>query len=187
MRQLWGACAVALVACGGASSMHGGDRETPADGRGTDTCRLWQDSVCDWVERCQPSIDRDDCDEQFQGVTCKSDMVANKCTDMIDSGGCDGVPNLCGPDEIADPAPAVHACEMIATRFCERAVTCGIAATQQDCLKVEKQDCSGAFSFTLDYEDCMKQIDDLDCGVFLQPAVCKRVIVSRAPPTVIRM
>jgi hypothetical protein len=186
MRLLWGACAVALVACGGDSGSTA-DRETPTDGRGSDTCRLWQDSVCDWVERCQPDIKRQACDEQFQGVTCKSDEISSKCTDSIDNAGCDGIPNLCGPDVIADPAPAVHACEMISERFCERAVTCGISATRQDCLKVEKQDCSGAFSFTLDYEKCMTEIDKLDCAVFLQPALCKRVIVSRAPAQVIRM
>ncbi|HKP58954.1 MAG TPA: hypothetical protein VJV78_19670 [Polyangiales bacterium] len=186
MRKLWGACAVALVACGGGG---GGDenRETPADGRGTEACRLWQDSVCDWAERCQPEIGRKACDEQFQGVTCKSDEIAGKCMASIDSAGCDGIPDRCGPDEIADPAPAVHACEMIPARFCARAVECGISATQQDCLRVEKQDCSGAFSFTLDYEDCLMQIDDLDCSVFLQPALCKRVIVSRAPSPVSRM
>jgi hypothetical protein len=46
MRKLWGAIVVALVACGGG-------RETPTEGRGTAACRIWQDSVCDWADRCE--------------------------------------------------------------------------------------------------------------------------------------
>ena len=177
MRQLWGACAVALVACGAGGG--NGEREAPVDGRGTETCRLWQDSICDWAVRCEAST-RERCDDQFQGVTCKSDEIAGKCASQIDGAQCQSIPSHCGPDVIADPAPAVHACEMIFERFCDRAVECGIANSRQECLRVERADCSRAFSFTLDYEDCMMEIDQLECDVFLQPALCKRVIISRA-------
>jgi hypothetical protein len=174
MRQLWGACAVALVACGG-----GGDRQTPSAGRGTASCRLWQDSICDWVERCEVST-REACDSQFQGVTCKSDEAASKCADAIDDAACITVPDRCGPDTIGDPGPAERACETIPSRFCDRAVECGITTSKQACLEVERFDCSRAFAVTLDYETCLKQIDRIDCSIFVQPELCKRVIVSRA-------
>jgi hypothetical protein len=140
---------------------------------------LWQDSICDWAERCQASTRRV-CDDQFQGVTCKADEIASKCADAIDGADCDGIPPLCGPDEIADPAPAVHACELIFTRFCDRAVECGAITSRQACLAVEKPDCSGAFSYGLDHEACLEEIDRVECEVLVRPAICARVIVSRA-------
>ncbi|HKU40284.1 MAG TPA: hypothetical protein VJR89_19120 [Polyangiales bacterium] len=177
MRQLWGACAVALVAC--ASS---GGRETPVEGRGTATCRLWQDSVCDWAERCS-AITRAMCDNQFQGVTCKSDAVASECAAAFDRSPCTSVPPRCGLDEIADPEPATQACDTLRTRYCKRAVECNVWVDEAVCLQEEKVDCSRSIAYGLDYETCLQELDDLDCGIVLLPDICARVIVSRAEQT----
>src|SRR5262245_33544418 len=136
MRELAGLLgAVALVACGGSA------RDTPEAGRGTAACRQWQDSVCDWAVRCQ-ALDREDCDAQFQGVTCKSDEVARKCAANWDDATCVSTPERCDLDTIADPAPAARACNTLTEEFCQRSTDCGITATEADCLSSESVDCS---------------------------------------------
>jgi hypothetical protein len=173
MRELWSAFAVALVACGGAES-----RSTPEEGRGSAACRQWQDSVCDWSDRCQ-ALDRDVCDEQFQGVVCKSDETARECTTAFDSAPCDGTPPQCGLSQVADPAPAARACDRLTADFCRRSVECGISATEDDCLDREEVDCSRSIAYKLDYETCLDRIEEIECTIVRLPQICEAVIISR--------
>jgi hypothetical protein len=172
MRELWGAFAVALVACGGAAA-----RQTPEEGRGTAACRQWQDSVCDWATRCQ-ALDREDCDAQFQGVTCRSDEAAAKCASAFDKSGCDRTPSRCGLSEIADPTPAERACDELTETFCRRSVECGISATEDDCLDREEVDCSRSVAYRLEYESCLDQIEEIECQIVRLPQICEAVIIS---------
>jgi hypothetical protein len=174
MRELWGALVVALVvACGGG-------RDVPTEGRGTAACRLWQDSVCDWAVRCEAST-RDVCDEHFQGVTCRSDEAANQCSHDIDSASCRTVPPQCAPDAIADPAPAVKACAALTSAVCKHDVTCGYSPSEEECLARESVDCSRSIAFTLDYEACIDEVENLGCDTRGRPDVCVSVIVGRSP------
>ena len=172
MRELWGAFAFALVACSGAAT-----RQTPEEGRGTAACRQWQDSVCDWATRCQ-AIARENCDKQFQGVTCKSDEAAMKCANAFDKAGCNSAPSRCSLSEIADPLPAERACDKLAGMFCQRSVECGISATEQDCLDREEVDCSRSVAYKLDYESCIDQIEEIECQIVRLPQICEAVIIS---------
>jgi len=172
MRELCGAfVVVALVACGGS-------RETPTEGRGSAACRIWQDSVCDWADRCE-ALTREACDEQFQGVTCRSDDAAKECSRQFDGASCQVVPPRCGLDAIADPAPAAKACAALTSSVCERSVTCGYSETEEDCLKRESVDCSRSIAFKLDYETCLDEIDTVKCDVFVIPEICASVIIAR--------
>jgi hypothetical protein len=173
MRVLWGAIAVALVACGGG-------RETPTEGRGTAACRIWQDSVCDWADRCE-ALTRDDCDEQFQGVVCRSDDMANKCTREFDGASCQTVPPRCGLDEVADPTPATKACAALTSLICKRSVKCGVATSESECLAAEPIDCSLSVAIKLDYETCIDRVEKLDCDVLVLPDICQSVIISKDP------
>ena len=172
MRELWGAFAVALVACGGVAA-----RQTPLEGRGSAACRQWQDSVCDWATRCQ-ALERADCDAQFQGVTCKSDEIAMQCASAFDKSGCNGLPPRCGLSAIADPAPAESACEELTGHFCRRSVECGISATEQDCLAREEVDCTRSVAVRLEYETCIDEIEAIECQIVRLPQVCEAVIIS---------
>lgn len=173
MRELWGAFFVALVACGGG-------RETPTEGRGSAACRIWQDSVCDWADRCE-ALPRDACDEQFQAVTCRSDDTANECSRQFDAASCQIVPARCGLDAIADPAPAARACAALTSAICKRSAMCGLSQSEEDCLKREMVDCSRSVAFTLDYETCIDEVEKLECGVFVIPEICESVIIARQP------
>jgi len=173
MRELWGACAVALLACTAATST----RQTPVEGRGSAACRQWQDSVCDWATRCQ-ALPREDCDAQFQGVICKSDDEAMKCASAFDKAGCNRTPDRCGLSAIADPTPAERACDELTGQFCRRSVECGISATEQDCLDREEVDCSQSVAYKLDYETCLDEIDEIECQIVRLPQICEAVIIS---------
>jgi hypothetical protein len=175
MREIWGAFAVALVACGG------GGRETPVEGRGSAACRNWQDSVCDWASRCNPTLSRDSCDSQFQAVTCKSDSRASECTNEFDGAGCNTVPDRCDLDAIADPTPATKACDELTGLLCQHSVDCGMATTREDCLKGRPFDCSRSVAYTLDYEACIDELGDLDCKSADVPEICRTVIIAKHP------
>lgn len=175
MRELWGAIAVALVACGGG-------RETPTEGRGTAACRIWQDSVCDWADRCE-ALTREDCDGQFQGVICRSDDMANQCAREFDGAKCQTVPPRCGLDAIADPTPAAKACDALTSLICKRSVECNKSTSEAECLAAEPEpiDCSRSIAFKLDYETCLDQVEKVDCGVWMLPEICHSVIISKDP------
>jgi hypothetical protein len=175
MRELWGACIVALVACGGG-------RETPTEGRGTAACRIWQDSVCDWATRCEAAITREDCDAQFQGVTCRSDDVANRCSDQFEEAACQRLPSNCSMDQVADPTPAAKACAKLTSLICEHSVSCGVSTSVEACLQESKIDCSRSIAYTLDYEKCISDVKKLGCDVIVVPEICDSVIIA-APPT----
>jgi hypothetical protein len=175
MRRLWGAFVVALVACGGG-------RDTPTEGRGTAACRIWQDSVCDWAIRCEAQITREACDDQFQGVTCRSDAMANTCSKQFDSAGCQSLPPNCGMDEVADPAPAAKACDNLTGLICKRSVTCGLFESEEACFNESKIDCSLSIAFTLDYEACIADVEKQECDVMVVPQICDSVIIAAAQP-----
>lgn len=172
MRGLWSAFLVALVACGGT---HEG---APAEGRGSAACRIWQDSVCDWADRCG-ALTREDCDAEFQGVTCRSDGIAMKCSAEFEDASCRGIPMGCGIDDVADPAPAAKACDRLTNLICERSVECGISATQGDCLNEGAVDCSRSVAFKLGFEKCVDRVEALDCEVMVVPPICESVIIAK--------
>lgn len=177
MREVWGVCAaVALVACSGLSGED--DRDTPDEGRGTAACRQWQDSVCDWAVRCQ-ALEREECDSQFQGVTCRSDTSAKQCAEAWDRASCFQTPPSCSLDSIADPGPAARACDALTEHFCERSTECGISVSEDACLDAEQVDCSRSVAYRLDYETCIDRIEEIDCEQVRLPAICESVIISR--------
>jgi hypothetical protein len=179
MRELLTALAVVTAACTAAC----GGPDVPSEGRGSATCHEWQDSVCDWADRCS-ALERADCDAQFQAVTCKSDMSASKCAEDFDRAGCGAAAARCGLAEIADPAPATRACDTLMNRFCERVVACGVRESLGDCVTnvMENVDCSLSVAYTLEYEDCLALVNEMQCDVLVLPEVCDNVIISRPRP-----
>lgn len=169
------ALAVGVAACAGS--------DVPSEGRGSEACRRWQNSVCEWADRCQ-ALERTECDEQFQAVTCKADSSAVKCADDFDQASCGAAAVRCGIDEIADPAPAARACDALMNTFCERVVTCGARETVADCVTnvMANVDCSRSVAYTLEYEDCLARVGEMQCDILVLPEICDNVIISRAPP-----
>jgi hypothetical protein len=153
----------------------------PPKGRGTPACQQWQDALCDYAVGCG-AMTRKDCDAQYQGVTCKSDDVATNCADKFRQSSCGHAPTSCDLDGIADPGPAARACDQLVQRFCERSVMCGISDTQDACLMtpaVQGIDCGKAIAYRLAYEQCLEEVQTLDCTLLQLPNVCNDVIILR--------
>lgn len=157
-------------------------RDDRADqGRGSESCRVWQDAACDHFADSCSAVDRDICDQQYQSVTCRSDKVADSCTKMLRSVPCGGASPDCLLSGVADPDPAQAACEELADRFCDRSIECGFAREKQACLDSSTNflPCTRALGYQLNFEKCLKDIDKADCSALTLPPSCDSVIVAR--------
>jgi hypothetical protein len=151
-----------LVACG---------QDLP--GRGSTACHDWQDAVCDYNQKCQGTLNRAQCNDQFQAITCKSDGLAHTCEDAYRNLACKvEPPSTCSAAEVADPKPAQDACSTLIDRFCDRYVTCGTADSKDSCVMIASTqafDCSRAIGYTLDFESCLAAIAAADCSSLEDP------------------
>ncbi|HEX4355168.1 MAG TPA: hypothetical protein VHZ95_19685 [Polyangiales bacterium] len=115
-------------------------------------------------------------------MTCRSDDVARSCAHNFNESRCGRASASCDLDSVADPEPAMRACDDLVQHFCARSVSCGVSATQDDCLAtptVMGIDCSKAIAYRLAYEACFQQVDTLDCTVLELPEICSDVIILR--------
>jgi hypothetical protein len=165
-----------LVACRDSDPM-----SSPSQGRGTQACRDWQDAICAYATHCGAAT-REECDKQYEGVTCKSDSIAESCQKIFENSACGRAAASCDLNGVADPGPAARACDALIERFCDQGVTCGVWNTQEDCRadpSVAPIDCGHAIAYGLDYEACLAEIPSLDCTLFQLPALCENVIVMQ--------
>ena len=165
-----------LLSCSGSEPNQRADL-----GRGSEACRIWQDAVCDhFADECG-AVDRGVCDQQYQSVTCRSDQVADRCTDMLRSADCGEAKQECLIDGVANPEPAQAACDSLVESFCERSTMCGVSASMQSCLDSSSMlvQCGRAVGYQLTFETCLEEIPSIDCEVLQLPAPCDDVIVAR--------
>ena len=151
-------------------------------GRGSESCRIWQDAVCDhFADECGV-VNRTLCDRQYQSVTCRSDEVADRCADMLRSSDCGEARPDCLIDGVANPEPAQAACDSLVDTFCERSAACGASDSKETCKSSSSMliQCGRAVGYQLTYESCLEEIPNIDCGGVLQlPEPCSDVIVAR--------
>jgi hypothetical protein len=150
-------------------------------GRGSESCRIWQDTACDHFADACGAVDRAICDQQYQSVTCRSDKLAQSCTKMLRSVTCGGASPDCLLGDVADPDPAKAACTDLADSFCERSVECGFESDKQACLDSTASflPCSRAVGFQLSFETCLGDIEKADCSALTLPLSCDSVIIAR--------
>jgi hypothetical protein len=167
----WTACGDDAAGAGSASAL----------GRGSDACRDWQDAICDFAADECHKLARGTCDEQFQGVVCKSDDVASACSNQANKASCTTQPSeSCDLSGVADPAPAVKSCTDMLDATCKWEITCDPTvdmATCQDELRT-KLNCDRAVAIKLRYEACMDGLAKLSCSAMALPADCTGVIVA---------
>jgi hypothetical protein len=158
-----------------------GKSDRADQGRGTETCRVWQDAACDHFADACGAVDRVTCDQQYQSVTCRSDKVAANCTKMLRSVDCGGASPDCLLSGVADPNPAQAACEDLADSFCARSVECGLELDMEVCLTSSSNvlPCARAVGFQLSFETCIDDIDNADCSALALPLSCDSVIIAR--------
>ena len=152
-------------------------------GRGSESCRIWQDAVCDhFADECG-AIDRADCDRQYQSVTCRSDAVAKSCTETLEDADCGKASSDCLIEGVADFEPAVEACQMLAEQYCELTGMCVENTDMERCVtSAETQlQCQDAVAYRLEFESCLDDIDALECTPRVSlPRVCRDVIIVQS-------
>lgn len=161
------------------SACFGEDRAD--QGRGSESCRVYQDAACDHFADFCGAIDRATCDQQYQAVTCRSDKVAQRCTKMLRSVSCGQATADCLLGDVADPDPARAACKDLADSYCERTVECGLADDKQACVDQSASllPCARAVGYQLSFETCLADIDKADCSALTLPPSCDAVIIAR--------
>jgi hypothetical protein len=149
-------------------------------GRGSESCRIWQDAVCDhFADECG-AVNRKLCDAQYQSVTCRSDAVADSCTHMLRDADCGEARAECLIDGVANPEPAQAACDSLVDTFCERSTACGVSASKETCITDNTRlvRCGLAVGYQLSFETCLEEIPSIDCDVLRLPEPCSDVIVA---------
>jgi hypothetical protein len=155
----------------------GGGSSAPL-GRGTLACNQWQQAFCDWVGRCNPPA-QSECETQAPAIQCTTDQAAQTCADQIKASDCTTFPAGCQLLDLADPAPAIQACNDFIDALCTRSEECEPGSRDACVTDVTSTiDCSAAIGFKLSYEQCISQVRTLDCAATQLPTSCDRVIVT---------
>ena len=80
--------------------------------------------------------------------------------------------------DMADPAPAIQACNQLISTLCTKWSTCPGGVPVDQCVATESStvNCSAAIGYTLGYEKCMADIQANDCNTASFPATCDGVV-----------
>jgi len=163
-----------LLAC----SSDDGHGYTRPVGRGSAACQAWQKAFCDFAAvECGLTTEAS-CVDTYYAVSCNSDANAQNCATQLDNSTCNmGMPAGCNLTDLADPAPAVTACNNMLTAYCAKGASCG-KTTADACLALMQSqlDCTKAIGYTANYESCMSGIANLACTASASPATCDGVI-----------
>jgi len=119
------------------------------------------------------------CPEQANAITCASDAKANSCANTITNSPCTTPPVGCDVRDVADPAPAVAACNQFLDEVCAWNTRCDPSTTAEACRAqlVTTVDCTKVIGFKLGFEQCMTEVKALACGTMMLPAVCDGVLL----------
>lgn len=186
------ACGAPLVLCALVLGCHSGDDDTttkaqtcslPADARGSDACHTWQKAICDFAGKCG-TIAQCTCIEQSRSITCASDDEATRCAQALATASCTAPTDLTGCDlvEMADPAPAVAACQDYVAAFCSAGERCG-GDTASDCAAAamgtgsEQIDCTKAIGAQPSMDDCISELATISCSAASAPKSCENVLL----------
>ena len=148
-------------------------------GLGSEACQDWQYATC-WhrADQCTDVSPRIfyGCLEKYSFYECIDDSLASECAQKISEQKCmdETVPEGCSGAEIVDPAPAIEKCESWLKKLCAYIVGCS-EGTVDECVEsfgVSYADCSAVIVVTSHYKNCLKDIDNLECGAGF-PLTCE--------------
>jgi hypothetical protein len=176
-RWMCGLVAVAslLVSC---SSDNGSTYVRPK-GRGSAACQAWQKAFCDFAALDCKAVSEAQCVDTYYTITCNSDEKAQSCATAIDNASCSSDPITgCNIDDLADPAPAVAACNSLLDAICKKESTdCGQGTIEQCMTTLQAQlDCSKAIGYAASYETCLSDLAKMACNAPSMPGSCTDVI-----------
>jgi hypothetical protein len=113
---------------------------------------------------------------------CKSDQQATDCANAFNAATCTSLPPGCQFLDLADPAPAVAACQQFIDETCVAQVRCEPGATSETCHQQAsaKVDCTKVVGVKLSFEQCISELKTVACSATAAPASCVGALVSGA-------
>jgi hypothetical protein len=151
-------------------------------GRGSAACQAWQKAFCDFAALDCGAVSEQQCVESYYSISCNSDETAQSCATALDNATCTGgLPAGCSVDDLADPAPAVAACNDLINAVCTKQSTdCG-QGTLEQCLTTSQTqlDCTKAIGYGASYETCLSDLQKMACSASSLPGTCKNVITVK--------
>ena len=171
--------ATLLLVCfwGCSSESSSSSSTTSVRGRGSEVCNHWQSAICAYSAKCG-GLQRAECDEQAKAVTCSSDQLAGDCEQALRPGDCSNPPLGCDLRDLADPAPAVAACEQYMNTVCAADERCG-GPPVADCVAglQTRFNCSASLGYKLSFEPCIRALETHECGA-AAPTICNGVFLQ---------
>jgi hypothetical protein len=166
---------LALPALGLSCAKKGDADDTKKVGRGSDACNAWLNAFCDFSTKCNPTSASDLC-ESAKGIDCQDDAAANDCAKNIAAASCQTFPKGCAASDLADAASAKRSCLAWYDALCDAHARCG--ADKASCVAALSADtsCDRAIGMRLDYENCVTEMQSIECGANL-PAECMGLVV----------
>ena len=179
-RRLWIANRAALVlatlalACSSSSSGGAGGPK----GRGTPACNQWQTAVCAFASKCNPSF-APMCQDQANGIACISDMKATDCATALNAASCMMPPAGCDLKDLADPAPAMAACNQFIDEVCNAMIRCDPTVMSATCHQqtAAQIDCTKVIGVKLSFEQCISELKSLACTATMAPMSCSGALL----------
>jgi hypothetical protein len=167
-----------LMLCGGLFALGCGDDDDAPRGRGSAACQDFQDSACDFIVDQCGGTSRAACDKGFRGIECKSDDAASACANGLNDATCGQAVSGCDLGAVIDPAPAIARCQTLVDKVCDHLVGCKLLTSRDACQVATMMglSCAQAVSTSLDFEDCVQQVDGLTCENGSLPTVCQGAI-----------
>ena len=180
-RRLWTARSAGLLlmtltmAC--SSSSPGGS--SGPKGRGTPACNQWQTAVCAFGTKCNSPIGAA-CQDQANAISCISDMKATDCANSLNAATCTAPPSGCDLRDLADPAPAIAACNQLIDEGCAAIVRCDSTVTSAACHTqyAAMIDCATMIGVKLTFEQCIAEVKALTCPATMAPMSCMGALLS---------
>jgi hypothetical protein len=161
---------VTFVACGGSDEALG------------DACDHYKRTFCEWVESCNLLLQPGACQEAAESIACREDVSeAERCTQAIERASCSNPPERCNLADIADPAPAIAACEAFVTEVCRALARCGSEQPLGECESdaMHSLDCTQAIGVKAGYDACLADLPQASCDE-IAPSSCERVLTIRS-------
>lgn len=139
-------------------------------------CQGWRNASCAFATRCGAASTQ--CAAQYATIQCRSETRAEICAHQLHAAYCDDVPPDCGAKQIADNTAAFAGCQQFRQASCASAVECGYAVNLDECLAKPALDCADAVALSASFSQCLSELPDVDCQVWLPPDACVGAIVT---------
>ena len=157
-----------VLALGCAADDESGSEEIddkPANATRSQACVDFVDTMCDHAADNCSWVSRDDCEKSAEVRFCSDDATLAQCTESLQTGTCDDLPEAC--DEVYDDTPAIWYCNEYLETMCTRVAECSLASKSECLTKIKTElawDCADAAGATSKIDSCITRAAQMPCG-----------------------